>query len=674
MIKRRGFWTIVIFLYPTLVFCNVKQEVNELNDSAKTLLSTSRERAYVLTNIALKKAEDNNYKRGIAESHLNLGKYYRKGGFYDSSLQHYTRALSSCSFAQKDQLAFDIRNSLGILFKNQNQTDLALEQFNLALTYFDAKNQSITDRAKILNNIGNAFKKAAEYDSCLFYYFKCLDIYSEFEPNSSRVAVLHFNLGDVFQLIDEPSKALEYLERSKELFSILDQPYRVSKSYNSMGNVSYNVGKYNQALQYYLKALEIRNSIDGEQSSALLYNNIGSSYMGLTQYDSAFYYLQKALNISIENEDIEGVVAAKANLADCYLAQDKTLQSLEWNLQALALANKYGMPLEEKKISLNLSDVYMKLNEPDSALTYFKYYTSLKDSLFSSEKNRIIFEMEQKYRAQQSKRKISDLKVQNLKKNQYLLLLGTVFIIVLFIILFIWRFGKYRSRIQTEQITKVSLLAGAEKERENISRELHDHVGATLSMASMMISQAGSNQKKSLDNKIDESNTLEYNTRAGELVKNALGSIRKLSHELSSSVLKKFGLSVALSELANTLKGTDIKCSFEEHSTLSDADALEIPFQPELAMYRVTQELLNNVLKHAQATEVNLHLKRTPEMWILQVTDNGIGFDATRKGGLGIDNIRARIEPYKGSLQIESSVNQGSKMTITIHFSKKKIS
>lgn len=192
-----------------------------------------------------------------------------------------------------------------------------------------------------------------------------------------------------------------------------------------------------------------------------------------------------------------------------------------------------------------------------------------------------------------------------------------------------------------------------EEERSRVAADLHDDVGATLAALRLSVAQVQSNGN---------------NTQSEALVKikaltdKAIDSIRNISHALTPAGLEVFGPVPVLEELAASLsKGTTEICVVVKNEIIKQ------PIERELALYRVTQELLNNVLKHAAASQVTLHLEQEHENILLVCTDNGKGFDTTRHyNGIGLKNIANRVKMMDGSMQIDSSDGAGTRVIIKL--------
>jgi len=200
-----------------------------------------------------------------------------------------------------------------------------------------------------------------------------------------------------------------------------------------------------------------------------------------------------------------------------------------------------------------------------------------------------------------------------------------------------------------------SLIEGQESERKRIAQDIHDSLGSvlvTLNMyADTLSSKLNSGQDKQLTKKISY------------FAKQATEETRRISHNLDSGMLVHFGLKAGVKDLVDAVMAAkSIIVSF--HADLPEAVNQDISIN----LYRIIQELINNTLKHAHATKINIELIQVNVEYIsLIYEDNGIGFDKiTKVNGIGLTNIASRTEATGGVLTIDSKKDKGSSFIIEI--------
>ena len=251
-----------------------------------------------------------------------------------------------------------------------------------------------------------------------------------------------------------------------------------------------------------------------------------------------------------------------------------------------------------------------------------------------------------------------------------IIILGTsaMLLPVTAIIIFVIFYNR-RQRLQREKLERIeenhrqkmleASVASQENVRRQIGGDLHDEIGTLLSATRMSLSQVTKHEDNPAKREILLNQTQ-------ELLNDTLNNVRRLSKELMPSTLDEFGLIVALKDFTEKMtEYTGVMVCFS-HGELSEVFDKKV----ELALYRTAQELVNNALKHAKASVINIQLQVRGNDLVLQVSDNGIGFDLAEVNkpnrGIGIKNIESRISVIKGKIKFDVEKGRGSSFEITI--------
>ncbi|WP_426059028.1 PAS domain S-box protein [Hymenobacter sp. B1770] len=209
-----------------------------------------------------------------------------------------------------------------------------------------------------------------------------------------------------------------------------------------------------------------------------------------------------------------------------------------------------------------------------------------------------------------------------------------------------------RMRLTQQQALFNAVLEAQEAERGRIAESLHNGVGQLLYATKLQLNQLGAGYGSTALN------------RADELLADAIRQTRTLSHELVPSVLSEFGLAAALRDIGRSLRGPNLRfvCTVE----LDEQQPLPQPLQ--VALYRIAQELAQNVVKHAQATEASLALEVVPGFVLMRAEDNGVGFSSASASstGIGLRTTRDRVALLGGSVYMGSSPKFGTYVRIRI--------
>lgn len=211
-----------------------------------------------------------------------------------------------------------------------------------------------------------------------------------------------------------------------------------------------------------------------------------------------------------------------------------------------------------------------------------------------------------------------------------------------------------QQKLKQQQITEV-VLGAQERERFELGQELHDNINQILATSKLYLDVAMEENEPRIE--------LLYKSRKN--ISMAIEEIRKLSKELITPTLNDLGLVQSIKELIRSIQ-TVKKMKIRLNISGLDEDAL-LPEQ-KINLYRIIQEQLNNILKHAQASTVVIELHKTKEQILLQVKDDGKGFDPRiRRNGVGISNIISRAELYNGRVEIESAPGKGCRLEVILN-------
>lgn len=245
------------------------------------------------------------------------------------------------------------------------------------------------------------------------------------------------------------------------------------------------------------------------------------------------------------------------------------------------------------------------------------------------------------------------------------LLLGTAVMVTLalFIIIFVViyqrrLYSKQREmnelELEAQRELMEAVILAKEKEQKRMAQELHDGIGSALTALKMSIIQMNlvPEHKKQIDTNI----------------KAISADVRRISNELMPSVLEDMGLQAALERLAQRIRGaTLIECKYSRNNALDSLHNEEA----QLALYRVVQELVNNIIKYAKATEISIAEEIIDGNYVLSISDNGTGFEPseselTKPGSLGLKNIKSRIQQVGGTITYKKLSPKGTNVNIEI--------
>ncbi len=213
--------------------------------------------------------------------------------------------------------------------------------------------------------------------------------------------------------------------------------------------------------------------------------------------------------------------------------------------------------------------------------------------------------------------------------------------------------------IENATLYKQAQIAAAAEERNRLARDLHDSVTQSLYSSTLFIEAS-----RELMLADDSKNALHYLTRTGQVVQQALKEMRLLVYQLRPPELKEKGLIGSLQQRLDTVE----KRAGVQARLLMD-DLIELPIEVEEHLYRIAQEALNNSLKHAQAEHVKVYLRVLENQIMLEIVDDGQGFNPYSledQGGLGLSTMRERAEEIGGTFMIDSEYGKGTSVQVKL--------
>jgi PAS domain S-box-containing protein len=212
-----------------------------------------------------------------------------------------------------------------------------------------------------------------------------------------------------------------------------------------------------------------------------------------------------------------------------------------------------------------------------------------------------------------------------------------------------------REEISKQKIVTKATLEGQEKERKQIGEELHDNIGQQLTTTKLYLEIARATANEA---------TLELISLATKSISDVINEVRNLSRALTPRSLGDLGLVESIKDLCDSIRTTQVFAIRFYHKNLDENGLTE---NLKLTLFRIIQEQINNILKHADATTILIRLVADAEQLMVSISDNGKGFDPYKvKKGLGINNIINRAEIFNGQVDIKTAAEEGCTLVVTI--------
>lgn len=588
--------------------------INKIIRNANLVLKVDMDSAIALYYHAVALCNDKEYPEGLAAAYSNLNYcYYHKK-----------------DFVRARQAATQMNN---VLLKIPGK-------------YYKASRHRIFLGAKY-NNKAQSFYSSSSYDSAATLYVKAIQ--TLMPADSVTYATLGFSymgMGALNARLGNGNSAIAYFNKVEQLALQFEDSALFVYALSNKATLLADQKQYAKARSVALNALGILKRVDQDHLYFQLSNTIAICLINENRPEDALPYSKMVMELTTKDSAQENIVSANYILGYNYteLGQYKIAERyLQQGLRsALKLAsmdnidNAYGQ----------LARVYEGLGQYNKALQYQKRYTTIKDSLLGLETAGRIAEIETRYRIMQKDNELAkkdkalllnQLKIARQQKQQYIWIGGTSFCII--ILLGMLRHKHYKAKLNRMQDT----IAGEERERRRLAQELHDGIVSRLSIIKMNFSSLPL-QHRYLNDAPDFQDVVDQ-------LEQSIAELRTTSHNLLPEYLQRAGLAASVKVYCDKIRSvTPLDIEFQ---ILGDLPLLSNDFQ--LNIYRIIQELVNNIIKHSNASQALIQFKVQKDWLHITIDDNGIGRqgDPIESTGLGLKNLDDRIRVLNGTIEIE---------------------
>ncbi|MBI1836409.1 MAG: sensor histidine kinase [Flavobacteriia bacterium] len=607
--------------------------------------ATEKAQKYLEAQLAL--SQKINFKKGEYYALMSLGNNSNNSGSFEVGIEYLEKAL----IALKESNPNDHINiaviyaSIANSYSQMENLIKGMEYYLKALQIMDQANaDNLSVRTKIYSNLAIVFEKDKQFEKAVEYSLKSIDI-AKSKKDTLGMAGAYSNLANTYCKMKKFNKSIDCHEKALVYSKITNRITAIASNLIGLGIVYQDLNKYNKALEYHLRAYDFSKKNKMLQQQATSLSNIGYDYTELKEYDKAITYLNQSLELS-KKMNLQDVTQSNYQcLSKCYEGQNDLSKSLE------ALKNQYQVKdsmFNEKK-AIIVSDLATK------------YETAIKQKKIS--------ELNAKIKAKQKDKTILEGKIQ--KRNA--IISGTIIGFILLVITLILFFNRRRLLQQNlhqkaineqRELTTTEIVQALEKEQSRIAKDLHDSIGTFLSTLKINLQLYEEEVPK--DKQENYQKTL-------NLIDKISFELRNIMKNLSHDTLQDHGLGKAMEEFVsrlNDLHVTSLKCYISDFSP-----AVTDHIQHNI--YRISQELLTNCIKHAQAKEASIQIIEEDNIITLMYEDNGIGIlpgiidNRNSSQSMGLKNIYNRVEFIKGNIQIDSNPKSGTTIIIEIPLKKK---
>ncbi len=585
---------------------------------------------------------------------------------YDSAkaMEYVNKGIALASktgFAKGESL---LLMNKGVFLNLNGENDAAEELINRSLA-IRTKINDYSGRGYCLRSLGNIQYDKNDYSKALEYYLAAAP---EFEKANDQKGLSgdYIWVGNVFnEGLHQFDKAAEYFGKSLSIAEKINDSLLISYNYNNLGQAYYFAKNYKKALYYYRLSKSIKEKMEDERGIGNAFSNISNVFFDTQQYDSAKIYNDRAFAIRQSQNDKKGMATCYSNGGNIFLKQKNYEAALASYNKAIALGNEIDFKEPVIESYNGLSSYYEIKGDAQQALRFYKKYKDESDSIYNSDISKQLSTLQTKYETSKKQQQIEQQKFELTKKQYWIY--GALGLLALTVLLGYSYYRRYKlkqeKKLQQEvmhqqDLATKSVIVAEENERRRIAADLHDGVGQMMSAAKMNLSAFEADIPFS-----SEQQKVSYE-KVISMVDECCKEIRSVSHQMMPNALLKSGLARAVKEFIDKIDARVLKVNLHTEGLNERLDS-----NVETVLYRVIQECVNNVIKHSGANALDISLIRDEDGIAATIEDNGRGFvikDKEKIEGIGLKNIRSRIQFLKGTVDFDSTPGNGTLVAIHV--------
>ena len=575
--------------------------------------------------------------------------------------------ILSEKIADKNLLLNSYKNLSGILYlKKENDSAYTYNKEAISLALEIKRNNEL---ASLYNLSGSIAKRGNNYIASLKNYEKALSFATKYSKED--IIKIKNNIARLYWATDKKTHSEDLLkeiikENNNDTIGIAD-------TYNVLG-VVYLEKEKDSSLLFYQKAYSLAEKNNNQYLKSIIASNLGYLFLSLKEYQKSFQYLNQSEKISQKIGDKSSLHHINISLGIYYEEQGNYTEAIKKYKKAIEKYGSFVDDYQKANALWTVSGVFYHAEKYKDAYLYLDNFLTLNEKILNLEKKKEFEEIRTQYEVEKKENKITLLEKENelaaiQTKNTRIIFVA---IVIIFILLLLF----YRNRVKNQkkirsQEKKIHLsekerlekenelkkiqgyIEGQEKEKNRVAIELHDGIAGGLAGVKHLLSTVNA----SVENQKIEKAT----HHIGVLTKN----VRSLSHHLSSNYITNNPFTTLLSDLKNNYKSShpfkiEITCFPNEYF-------YNLSNEYKHHLYRITQELLHNIAKHAQAKNVSISFVKHESYFSFIVEDDGIGFSSKEKAmGIGLKNIEERVLLLNGKMHIDSKINMGTTISIEI--------
>lgn len=578
----------------------------------------------------------------LARIYYNAGLIYTNLTRYDSAVFYLTEAERMARQVADTHLLVSTFNANALLSNYQSDFKTAVEYLTGAATLIESSKTGTYQHylPQLYGNIGHNLIAEKQWQKGIVYEKKAL-AFSGYPDEKRYRVMLHLDIADAYIESKQPTVAKPHLDSAALLSEELHNLILETMLLSTWGNYYAELNNLFRSSQSFLRAYQIADSLNNDYIQSEAADNVAITYLKQGNWPAAekFALIANSLAAALKNHQV----------------RTSSYETL-------------------KKVALQKEDF-------EKAFIYSELQKLYADSSTNAASQKSSLYLEARYQSVKKENDIAALTLSNantqlvvLKRNRWLLIGSVSAALLLLFMALLFRQSRQKRLIaekdallQQEQVKYLerqqqfvslqSMVNGQETERSRIAKDLHDGLGGLFSTIKMYFSTLQHEQPPLKQDPLF--------VKSYEMVNTASEEVRRIAHNMMPEVLIKLGLLQAVQELCNSISaGKLLRVTLQTYGMEKRLNAFT-----EVMLFRIIQELLNNIIKHAKASEAIIQFNREAERLSIMIEDNGHGFNlasAEKISTAGLESVKSRVNYLNGTLSIDSQ--KGSGTTVMMDF------
>ncbi len=609
----------------------------------------------------------------LTELYISIGQQYEATDL-ETAKTYYNRARDLSDRIGYKAGFISFANNYSYILNLEGKFDSSLFILGKAEAIARLENDSL-GLAKVLFNTGSVHRYTGNYEKAIENYTEGQK-YAARKGNSRLSAQVDDLLQVLYSDLRQYDKAIEFGRKAVAYFRESNDLNLLGVALNNLAVCYSHSGRDEEAVPMYREILSIGRKLQDLNMEGTALLNLGDYYLKQAQYGEMVQYYSRAYDIFNELNLPEGMVISLRGLSLRSASRGDYPEALRLAKRSAEMAGSNSLAEQQHKSLATVGHVYYAMHDMKSAEEYLGLSKSLEDSLLNEKVHKQVLEVESRYKNEMQADRIKSLEAEKLlneyrMREKVLIIQTLIGITVTLLVVSFLLYRNYRNKqklqqhrireLETEKQLKVTeaVLKGEEQERSRLAKDLHDGLGGLLSG----IKYSFLNIRENLVMTPENASSFERNL---DMLDTSIQEMRRVAHNLMPEALFKFGLDATLREYCSGIANSGaLNIRYQSFGIESENPDQSVS----VSVYRIIQELINNIIKHAGAQFAMVQISKSGNILLIDVEDDGKGFspDSTDQSkGMGWSNIRKRLEYLKGELTIHSEAGQGTSIHIEI--------